>query len=104
MHTCMYICKTYIFGHTSTWIYTNDYCDIFVGTIYNDLGLIFTQRQKYDKAVSCFESALPMVEGADGDKKQMAVIFQNLGATFNFLGNYQKAVEYHEKASDMYGM
>mgnify|MGYP003692275021 CR=1 FL=1 len=45
-----------------------------------------------------------MVEGADGDKKQMAVIFQNLGATFNFLGNYQKAVEYHEKASDMYGM
>ncbi|XP_078338565.1 uncharacterized protein LOC111134473 isoform X3 [Crassostrea virginica] len=73
-----------------------------IGTIYNDLGLIFTQRQKYDKAVSCFESALPMVEGADGDKKQMAVIFQNLGATFNFLGNYQKAVEYHEKASDMY--
>lgn len=75
----------------------------FLGTILNDLGLIFTQRQKYDRAVSCFESALPMVEGPSGDGKQLAVIFQNLGATFNFLGNYQRAVEYHEKAADMYG-
>lgn len=73
-----------------------------IGTILNDLGLIFTQRQKYDRAVSCFESALPMVEGPSGDGKQLAVIFQNLGATFNFLGNYQRAVEYHEKAADMY--
>ncbi|XP_061198246.1 tetratricopeptide repeat protein 24-like isoform X2 [Saccostrea echinata] len=73
-----------------------------LGTIYNDLGLIFTQRQKYDKAVSCFELALPMVEGPEGDEKQMAVLLQNLGATYNFLGNYQKAVEYHEKAGDMY--
>lgn len=44
-----------------------------------------------------------MVEGPSGDGKQLAVIFQNLGATFNFLGNYQRAVEYHEKAADMYG-
>ncbi|XP_062578947.1 tetratricopeptide repeat protein 24-like isoform X4 [Saccostrea cucullata] len=73
-----------------------------LGTIYNDLGLIFTQRQKYDQAVSCFELALPMVEGPEGDEKQMAVLLQNLGATYNFLGNYQKAVEYHEKAGDMY--
>ncbi|XP_048753430.1 tetratricopeptide repeat protein 24-like isoform X2 [Ostrea edulis] len=73
-----------------------------IGTIYNDLGLIFTQRQKYEKAVSCFELALPMVKGQDGDEKQLAVILQNLGATFNFLGNYQSAVEYHEKAANMY--
>ncbi|XP_033749635.1 uncharacterized protein LOC117334243 isoform X4 [Pecten maximus] len=73
-----------------------------VGNALNDLGLIYTQMQKYDRAISCFEQALPLVRGKSGDKKQEAVILQNLGATYNFVGDYQRAVGFHESASSLY--
>ncbi|KAK3086275.1 hypothetical protein FSP39_016180 [Pinctada imbricata] len=72
-----------------------------IGNLYNDLGLIYTQMTKYDKAVSCFEQALPLVKNV-GDMKQEAVVLQNLGATFNFLAEFDKAVQYHQQAADLY--
>jgi tetratricopeptide (TPR) repeat protein len=72
------------------------------GGIFNDLGLLFTQLQKYDKAKKCFEEALPLAQSS-GEKKKEAVIRQNLGAAYNFIGEYQRAISFHKSAADMYG-
>lgn len=71
------------------------------GSIFNDLGLLYTQLQKYDKALKCFEEALPLAQNSE-DKKREAVIRQNLGAAYNFVGEYQRAISFHKSAADMY--
>ncbi|XP_063435379.1 uncharacterized protein LOC134716353 isoform X4 [Mytilus trossulus] len=71
------------------------------GSIFNDLGLLYTQLQKYGMAVKCFEGALPLAQSSD-DKKREAVIRQNLGAAYNFVGEYQRAISFHKSAADMY--
>ena len=63
---------------------------------------MYTQLQKYDKALKCFEEALPLAQSSE-DKKREAVIRQNLGAAYNFVGEYQRAISFHKSAADMYG-
>lgn len=74
----------------------------FSGNVFNDLGLLYTQLQKYDKAVKCFEEALPLVQTSE-DRKREAVVRQNLGAAYNFIGEYQRAISFHKSAADMHG-
>ncbi len=37
------------------------------------------------------------------DKKLQASVYQNLGAVHNQLGQYIKAIVYHDKAIELYG-
>ena len=64
-------------------------------------GISFSQLQKYDRAKKCFEEALPLAQSS-GEKKKEAVIRQNLGAAYNFVGEYQRAISFHKSAADMY--
>lgn len=89
VYITLYFCTFYLFS-------------FFLGNIFNDLGLLYTQLQKYDKAVSCFQEALPLAQSSD-DRKREAVIRQNLGAAYNFIGEYQRAISFHKSAADMYG-
>ena len=73
------------------------------GKIFNDLGLVYTQLQNYDLACSCFENALPLVRAPSENKQLEAVILQNLGASYNFQGEYQRSIKFHEDAADAYG-
>jgi hypothetical protein len=45
---------------------------------------------------------LPLAQSS-GEKKKEAVIRQNLGAAYNFIGEYQRAISFHKSAADMYG-
>ncbi|XP_074651471.1 uncharacterized protein LOC141906154 [Tubulanus polymorphus] len=73
------------------------------GKVYNDLGLTYTQCGEFEKACQSFELALPLSRGSSGDRKREAVLLQNIGAIYNSLGDYQKAVEMHEKAIELHG-
>ncbi len=74
------------------------------GELYNELGLTYTQCHEFAKAATCFELALPLSRGVARDKKQEAVILQNLGAVYNSLGDYQRAIGFHESAAALHGM
>ncbi len=67
--------------------------------VLNELGLLYTQIQSYQEALLCFERALENVNQADGEKPQLqVVIMQNLGAAYNFLCDFQRAIKFHEDA------
>ncbi|TRY58171.1 hypothetical protein DNTS_007131 [Danionella cerebrum] len=70
------------------------------GRILNTLGLLFSQMSLSSEAVECFQQALPLLSG---NTQTLAVVLQNLGATHNTLGEFQKALSYHKEAAQLYG-
>jgi len=52
---------------------------------------------KYDTALSCAEEAVRLAEKLDF-KKGISAAYRNIGITFDYQGNYIKAIEYHTKA------
>ncbi|XP_023932036.1 uncharacterized protein LOC106170949 [Lingula anatina] len=68
-----------------------------------DLGILYTQCREFSKAASCFEEGLPHCRGLSADEKTEAVLLQNLGAAYNSLGDFQRALSFHQKAADLHG-
>ncbi|XP_066271856.1 serine-rich adhesin for platelets-like [Branchiostoma lanceolatum] len=73
-----------------------------LGKLYNDLGMTYTSAKAFSKAVECFELALPLTRGPNGDQKREAVLLQNLGAVYNSCGEYQRAISFHEAAAKLH--
>ena len=73
------------------------YMIVFPGKLYNELGLM------YYKSATCFEMALPLNRPPQGDKCWEAIIIQNLGAVYNSLADYPRAVPFHEQAPALHG-
>ncbi|XP_059122513.1 tetratricopeptide repeat protein 24 [Peromyscus eremicus] len=70
-----------------------------LGPLYNDLGMGYFQLQLFPLAVEAFLQALPLC----GQPTEQATVLQNLGMTYNVLGNYQEAQEFHQKAANLHG-
>lgn len=70
--------------------------------LYSELGLIYMQCREFAKAATCFELALPLIDGPKTDQRLQAVILQNLGAIYNSLADYQRSLGFHEAAASLY--
>ncbi|XP_047410468.1 tetratricopeptide repeat protein 24 isoform X2 [Sciurus carolinensis] len=70
-----------------------------LGQLYNDLGLGYSQLQLFPLAVETFLQALPLCQ-RPGER---ATVLRNLGMAHNALGNYQEALQFHQKAADLHG-
>ncbi|CAG5121786.1 unnamed protein product [Candidula unifasciata] len=73
-----------------------------IANVLTELSLTYTQMRSYDKALRCCQIALPLVAAKDADAKQIAILYQNLGVINSYLGQYQNAIEYHQKAASKY--
>lgn len=69
------------------------------GPLYNDLGVGYFQLQLFPLAVEAFLQALPVCR----QPAEQATVLQNLGMTYNVLGNHQEAQEFHQKAANLHG-
>lgn len=65
---------------------------------YNSLGIIYREWNQYDKALSYYKEAIPILEKI-GDDRSLSHVLTNLGEIYNFeLKEYKKALEYYEKS------
>ncbi|KAL1777532.1 tetratricopeptide repeat protein 24 [Sigmodon hispidus] len=65
---------------------------------YNDLGIGYFQLQLFSLAAEAFLQALPLCQ----QPAEQSTVLQNLGMTYNILGNYQEAQEFHQKAAGLH--
>ncbi|XP_050400967.2 uncharacterized protein DDB_G0290301 isoform X2 [Patella vulgata] len=65
----------------------------------NDVGLVLSQYEMFDKAENCYKRALTMVYALPTCAKLEAILLQNLGALANLTNSYSKSIEYHSKAA-----
>ncbi|GFS03192.1 tetratricopeptide repeat protein 24-like [Elysia marginata] len=68
------------------------------GNVFNELGLVFTQMTKYEKAVESSQLALSILKSSVSDEKLVAVLYQNMGALYNYMSRFEEAIEYHKTA------
>ena len=72
--------------------------------IYHDIGLLYISEKLYKSAGECFEQSLRCLERTDKkDKYLHATILQNIGAVYNYMRDYKKAITFHRRAVDIYG-
>ena len=71
--------------------------------MFNEIGLVYTQMAKYEKALESSQCALSILKSTDCDGKLIAVVYQNMGALYNYMGRFQEAVEYHKMAIEKHG-
>ena len=65
---------------------------------------MYTSSGHYDVASGYLDKSLSILQSAtQRDRKLQASVYQNLGAVHNQLGEYVKAIVYHEKAIEIYG-
>lgn len=72
-----------------------------LGYVLVELVLVHTQTNNYTKGIQRCEKALSM---SIAEPKLSAVIFQNLGAIYNHLKQYQIAISFHVKAAERHAV
>ena len=58
---------------------------------------------KYEKALDSSQCALSILKSSDPDGRLIAVLYQNMGALYNYMGRFHEAVEYHKMAIEKHG-
>lgn len=72
----------------------------FKGTLYNDIGWIYFNKGKYDRALEYCQSALAIAEKC-GDKKLIAQSYHVIGTVYIDKGDYKQAIKYLKIAIKM---
>lgn len=71
-------------------------------SLYNNIGLVYTQTMRYSNAITFFEKALDLKKQYyTNEDEQSAIIYTNMGTVYQKLNNYNSALQYFNKAKDI---
>ncbi|MFO8129661.1 MAG: CHAT domain-containing tetratricopeptide repeat protein [Bacteroidales bacterium] len=70
---------------------------------YNNLGIFFRLREKYDESLEYFDKAQKLILSWDEpDESVLARIYNNMGIVYKDKGDYFKALKYYENALNIF--
>lgn len=69
-----------------------------IATRYNNISLVLSAEGKHREAITYLEKSLTLEQKNDNHSPFLANIYTNLGANWCDVKEYDKAIEYHEKA------
>lgn len=71
-------------------------------SLYNNIGLVYTQTMRYSNAITFYEKALEIKnEFFSNEDEQSAIIYTNMGTVFKKLNDHNSALLYFNKAKDI---
>lgn len=79
-------------------------CDVIsdLATTYNDLGILYLNKGKFEEAKEYYERGLNLRnEMEPKDYDAIAYSYHNIGTAYQKLDNYTEAIRFHEKALDI---
>ena len=69
--------------------------------IFHDIVDAYQKAKRYDKALSYTQRILSIMENAGKSTGEQAILFNNIGYNYNFLAEYEKAINHFEKAYEL---
>lgn len=67
-------------------------------SVYNNLALVYHEKQLIAKALECLENSLRLYREAYGEEHlRVAIAYNNIGINYDYQGEYDKALEYYHK-------
>ncbi len=73
-----------------------------VSSAYNDLASGYSALGDYDRAVALYQQSVEILEENLDNKDDLATVLGNLGDTLGEKGDYDTAIEYHQKALNIH--
>jgi tetratricopeptide (TPR) repeat protein len=68
---------------------------------YQHLGCLWWLRGRWDRAWDCFQVALEMAEGLEGNRSRSAELHSDVGRLCSYRGEWKKALAYLQQAAQM---
>ena len=73
--------------------------NVFVATLYSDIGEVFKAKEDYGQALNYFQKAISILDKTIGlSHPRAAIVYEYMGATFEAQQEYQKAIEYYQQS------
>ena len=69
--------------------------------IFQDIVNAYQKAKQYDKAQEYSQRLLSIMESAGKSNAEQAILYNNIGYNYNFLEEYQQAINYFEKGYDL---
>ena len=79
--------------------YGENHPDVAIG--YNNIGHIYLNLGKYDKAIECYQKALKIWLRVNKNHPDLATSYHNIGLAHAHLGKYDEAIDFYQKALEI---
>ncbi|CAF1337964.1 unnamed protein product, partial [Didymodactylos carnosus] len=74
-----------------------------IALIYNNMGLIHTRMNQFEKAFNCLQFAKNIYDQyLPSDHINLGAWYKNMGKVYTFKGDYQQGLDYYKKALEFY--
>ncbi|CAF1686744.1 unnamed protein product, partial [Adineta ricciae] len=92
--------KALLYYHKALKLISNS-VQVNLSTIYNDIGLLYYQLEKYREAIQFYQLALDL-QIESNNSSDLITIYNNMGQTYKDLNNYSNASHCYEKILEIH--
>lgn len=72
-----------------------------LGTVYNDIGLIYSQKRDFKKSLEYYQKSED-IRSKEGNKAAVGTTYNNIGGIYSEKGDWEMAFKYYQNAEQMF--